>query len=81
MCTQDGLKGYISANEMGKNLIILGLVLVGVGVLWPWLQKIPFGRLPGDIWVKKEGFNFFFPITTCIVISGVVSLILWLMRK
>jgi len=66
---------------MAKNLIILGIVLVCVGLLWPWLQKIPLGRLPGDIVIKREGFRLFLPITSCLVVSGIISLILWLLRK
>ena len=66
---------------MGRILVLLGVVLVAIGLAWPWLQKLPFGRLPGDIMIKREGFQFFFPLTTCILISIVVTLILWLFRK
>ena len=66
---------------MSRNLIILGLILVVLGLLWPWLQKIPLGRLPGDILIKREGFKLFLPITSCLVVSGIVSFLLWLFRK
>lgn len=66
---------------MSRNLILLGVVLICVGLFWPWLQKIPLGRLPGDIVIKREGFRLFLPITSCLVVSGVLSLILWLFRK
>jgi uncharacterized protein HemY len=66
---------------MQRVLILLGLVLVAVGLGWPWLRRLPFGRLPGDIHIVKEGFSFHFPIVTCIVISVLVSLILWLFRR
>ena len=66
---------------MGRILVLLGVVLVAIGLAWPWLQKLPFGRLPGDISIKREGFQFFFPLTTCILISIVITLILWLFRK
>jgi hypothetical protein len=66
---------------MGRILVILGVVLVVVGLCWPWLQKLPFGRLPGDIFIRREGFQFFFPLTTCILISIVITLILWFFRK
>lgn len=66
---------------MSKNLIIIGLILVAAGLLWPWLQKIPLGRLPGDILIKKEGFRLFLPITSCILVSIVVTIILWFFRK
>ncbi|MGF1546060.1 MAG: DUF2905 domain-containing protein [Thiotrichales bacterium] len=58
-----------------------GILLVAVGVLWPWLGKLPLGRLPGDILVDRPGFKFFFPLTTMIIVSAVVSLLLWLFRR
>jgi hypothetical protein len=65
---------------MQRTLITIAVVLLIAGLLWPWLSKLPFGRLPGDIRVEKDGFVFFFPIVTGIVISVVVSLVLWLVR-
>jgi hypothetical protein len=66
---------------MQRVLIIVGIVVVLIGVLWPWLAKLPFGRLPGDIRIEKDGFVFFFPIVTGILISVIVSVIVWLLRK
>lgn len=67
---------------MQKILIIVGVILLLVGLLWPWIQKLGLGRLPGDIAVEREGFSFFFPLTTSIIISLVLSLLFWLfMRK
>lgn len=66
---------------MQKILIVLGVLIVAAGLAWPWLSKLPLGRLPGDIHVVKEGFSFHFPIVTCIVISVLVTLILWLFRR
>lgn len=66
---------------MGRILVVLGVALVVIGLAWPWLQKLPFGRLPGDIFIKREGFQFFFPLTTCILISIIITLIFWLFRK
>lgn len=66
---------------MQKFLIIAGLVLVAAGLAWPWLRRLPFGRLPGDIHVVREGFSFSFPVVTCIVVSVVLSLILWFFRR
>ena len=66
---------------MGRILVVLGVVLVVIGLAWPWLQKLPIGRLPGDIFIKREGFQFFFPLTTCILISIIITLIFWLFRK
>ena len=62
----------------GKVLILLGVVLLGVGLLLTFFDKIPFlGKLPGDIHIKRENFQFYFPITTSIVISVLLSLIFW----
>ena len=66
---------------MQRVLITIGVVLVLIGLFWPWLGKLPFGRLPGDIRIERDGFVFFFPIVTGIVISVVLSVIFWLLRK
>jgi len=66
---------------MQRFLIAAGVLIALVGLLWPWLSKLPFGRLPGDIVVDRPGFRFFAPFTTMIVLSIVISLILWLMRR
>ena len=66
---------------MQKALIIIGITILVIGLLWPWLGKIPFGRLPGDIIIDRPNMKFYFPITTMIIISIVISLIMWLFRK
>ncbi|MEW6688323.1 MAG: DUF2905 domain-containing protein [Pseudomonadota bacterium] len=66
---------------MQKWLITLGIALVVVGLAWPWLAKLGLGKLPGDIVVKREDFSFYFPITTSILVSLVVTLILWLFKR
>ena len=66
---------------MQRFLIILGAVILAAGLLWPWLSKFPFGKLPGDISVERENFSFHFPLTTSIILSLVLTLILWLWRK
>lgn len=66
---------------ISKKLIILGLIIILIGVLWPLIEKLNLGRLPGDISIKREGFGFYFPIATCLLISGIISLILWFFRK
>lgn len=66
---------------MQRLLIGLGLILILAGLLWPWLAKLPFGRLPGDILVDRPGFRFFAPFTTMLVVSIVLSLVVWLLRK
>jgi len=62
-------------------LIAIGLALVAVGLLWPWLGKIPWFRLPGDIAIERDGFRFYFPITTSILISLILSLLFWLFSR
>ena len=66
---------------MSRLLIILGLILVVSGLLWPWLSRLGLGRLPGDILIEKENFRFYFPLTTSIIISLLLSLLFWLLRK
>lgn len=62
---------------MSRALIVIGIVIVLVGVLWPWLGRLGLGHLPGDIVIDRGNFKFYFPITTCVLISVVISLILW----
>jgi hypothetical protein len=64
-----------------RVLIVLGLVILAAGVLWPWLSRLPFGRLPGDLIVDRPGFRLFAPFTTMIVVSVILSLIVWLLRR
>ena len=66
---------------MSRTLIIIGVVLVRLGLLWPWLQKSGLGRLPGDIALERDNFRFYFPITTSIIVSIVITLLFWLFRK
>jgi Protein of unknown function (DUF2905) len=66
---------------MSRWLIGIGLVLVAVGLLGPWLGKLGLGRLPGDIVIERGDFRFYFPIVTCLGVSLVVSLILWLLSR
>lgn len=66
---------------MARFLILLGLVLIVVGLLWPFLHKAGLGRLPGDIVVERDNFRFYFPIATSILISLVLSLLIWLFYR
>jgi hypothetical protein len=66
---------------MQRPLIILGVIITIIGLAWPWISKLPLGRLPGDILIDRPGFRFFFPITTLIVISVLISLILMIFKK
>ena len=64
-----------------KLLIIIGFLLILIGLFYPFFRDIGFGRLPGDIVIKKENSSFYFPIVTCIVVSVVISLILIFLKK
>ena len=66
---------------MQRFLIAAGVVLLLAGLAWPWLSRIGLGRLPGDINVERDGWSFHFPIVTSIVISLVLTLLIWLFRK
>lgn len=64
-----------------KILIFIGIAILIIGILWPWISKLPFGKLPGDIVVDKPNFKMFIPITSMILISLVISFIIWLIKK
>ena len=66
---------------MAKWLIILGVALILTGLAWPWLSRLGLGHLPGDIHIERKGFTFYLPITSSIVVSLVLSLLLWIFRK
>jgi hypothetical protein len=66
---------------MQRTLITIGLLIALVGLLWPWISKLGLGRLPGDLIIDKPGFKLFAPFTTMILVSVVVSLIIWLLRR
>ena len=66
---------------MSRWLVTLGAVLVVLGLAWPWLSRLGLGRLPGDFRFERYGFILYFPITTSVLVSLVVSLALWLLRR
>ncbi|EPC00969.1 hypothetical protein L861_15540 [Litchfieldella anticariensis FP35 = DSM 16096] len=66
---------------MSRTLILIGLTIVVIGLLWPWISKLPFGQLPGDIAIRRENFSFYFPITTMILLSVVISIALWIINR
>jgi hypothetical protein len=66
---------------MQRALIVIGLALVAIGLAWPWLSRLPFGRLPGDFSIERENFSFHFPLATSIVVSIAISVLIWLFRK
>ena len=66
---------------MQRFPIILGIVLIAPGLLWPFVQRLGFGRLPGDIVIERPGFSLYFPIVTSLVVSVVLSVLLWLLNS
>ena len=69
-------------SDLGKILVVVGLLIVAVGLLlWSGIGRGWFGRLPGDLHVSRGNFTFAFPIVTCLLISAVLTLLLWLFRR
>jgi len=66
---------------VNRILIILGTTLIVAGLIWPWLRRMPLFHLPGDIVIDRPGFKFFFPLTTMLLVSVVISLLTWLLRR
>jgi hypothetical protein len=66
---------------MNRLLITLGATLILLGLAWSWIRRLPLFRLPGDIVIDRPGLRFFFPITTMLLISAVISFIAWMLRK
>ncbi len=66
---------------MTKWLITIGVICIVLGLAWPLLTKLGLGALPGDIRVERKEYSFYFPITTCIVVSLVISVLLWIFRR
>lgn len=66
---------------MSRLLIAAGVALVLIGLAWPWLAKLGFGRLPGDIVIERDGLRLYFPIVTCLLVSLAITLVLWLLRR
>ena len=66
---------------MQKALIIAGILILAAGLLWPWLSKLPIGRLPGDIAIERENMKFYFPLATSLLVSLLLPMVLWLFRR
>ena len=66
---------------MQRALIVIGLVVLVAGLLWPWLSQLPLGRLPGDIVIDKPNLKVYLPITTMILASALISVLLWIFRQ
>jgi hypothetical protein len=67
--------------SVSRLLIIFGLALVALGLLWPVMDKIGLGRLPGDIVIERENFRLYIPLATSLLVSVVLSLLLWLLNR
>jgi hypothetical protein len=66
---------------MARFLIVLGLAILVLGLLWPYLSKLGLGRLPGDIVIERENITVYIPLATCVLLSLVLSLILWVANR
>lgn len=66
---------------MQRALIVIGIAILVAGLLWPWLSQLPLGRLPGDIVVYRPGFRLYFPFTTMVIVSVLLSLLFWIFRQ
>ncbi|KZD07342.1 DUF2905 domain-containing protein [Oceanibaculum pacificum] len=66
---------------MSRILVVLGIVLVITGLLWPWLGKLGLGRLPGDIVIEREGFRVYLPLMTSLLVSLALSFLFWLLSR
>lgn len=66
---------------MNRLLIALGVVLIVLGLGWRWIRRVPLFHLPGDIVIDRPGFKFFFPLTTMLLISAVLSILAWILRR
>lgn len=67
--------------DIGRFLVVAGLVLLAAGILWPMIAKVGFGRLPGDIVIERQNMTLYFPLATAIVVSIAFSLLLWLLAR
>ena len=77
-------KGEISRREFMRYATLLGVSTLAagqlIGLLWPWLGNLPFGRLPGDIVIERDGFKLYLPLMTMLLLSALISLLFWLLR-
>jgi hypothetical protein len=64
-----------------RTLIVIGIAILVAGLLWPWLSQLPLGRLPGDITIDRPNFRLYIPLTTMVLVSLLVTLLLWIFRQ
>jgi len=69
------------APGVARGLVTIGLALVAIGLAWPWLSRLPLGRLPGDIHIERDGVSLFLPLGTGLLLSVLLSLLAWLLRR
>jgi hypothetical protein len=72
---------WVGLTVMARFLIVLGLALLAVGLLWPYLSRIGLGRLPGDLVIERDNVTFYFPLMTCLLLSLLFSLIFWVVNR
>lgn len=68
-------------SQIQKYLLLIGAIIILAGLFWPWLSKLPVGKLPGDIFIDKPNFKLYIPVATMLIISILISLVVWLFRK
>ena len=76
-----GRRWRLPESRVNRVLIIFGTTLIVAGLIWPWLRRVPLFHLPGDIVIDRPGFKFFFPLTTMLLLSAVISVLSWLFRR
>lgn len=68
-------------SQIQKYLLLIGAIIILAVLFWPWLSKLPIGKLPGDIFIDKPNFKLYIPVATMLIISILISLVVWLFRK
>lgn len=67
--------------DVSRFLVVFGFVLLAAGLLWPFVEKLGLGRLPGDIVIQRENFSFYFPLMTSLLLSIVLTALVWLFSR
>jgi ribose/xylose/arabinose/galactoside ABC-type transport system permease subunit len=71
----------VNAMDVRRILVTLGVIFIAAGLAWPYLARLGLGRLPGDIAIERENFRFYFPLLSSLVVSVVITLLIWLFRR
>ena len=72
---------HLAGRAMARFLIVLGLAILVIGLLWPYLSRIGLGRLPGDIVIERDNMSLYFPLVTCLLLSLLFSLVVWVVNR